>query len=168
MKLAYTRTRFLVKLTLLMKQVLHLFQSDLLMLPYRTNSDVGWGLMVFQYFVILRHSFPAFVVWTDFIGFLIISFAVSRRTRGEKEATPQLPFLMQRLWCSHTTSGAICTKSLVKFFSPQQGSISISLCTPCNHCFLQRTSAGTATSKASYPPAVLSFESTPYDVDTIF
>lgn len=98
-----------------MKQVLHLFQSGLPILPYQTNSDVGWGLMVFQLYItaILRHSFPVFVVWTDLTGFLIISFAVSRRTRGEREATPQLPFLMQRLWCSCSTPSTIRIKSLV-------------------------------------------------------
>lgn len=65
-------------------------------------------------------------------------------------------------------SSAICIKSLVTFFSTLWGSISISLCTLCNHCLSQRTSAGTSASKASYPLVVLSFESIPYDVDTIF
>lgn len=65
-------------------------------------------------------------------------------------------------------TSAICIKSLVTFFSTLWGSISISLCTLCNHCLSQRTSAGTFTSKAPYPLLVLSFESTPYDFDTAF
>lgn len=65
-------------------------------------------------------------------------------------------------------SSAICIKSLVTLSSTLWGSFSISLCTLCNHCLSERTSAGTSTSKAAYPLVVLSFESTPYDVDNLF
>lgn len=138
-----------------------------------TNSDVCWqlcfasSLCYFEAFVS-----AAFAVWADLSLFLIVPYTVAR---GNRERRRKKQLLMSLISSGKKTmmlvlsiSGIIHVKSLVTFFSTLWGSILIFLCTLCNHCLSQRTSASTSTSKAPYPLVVLSFESTPYDVDTLF
>lgn len=93
-----------------------------------------------------------------------------RRKKKERKLflTPFISNGKPSMMLALSISSAICKKSLVTLFSTLWGSFSISLCTLCNHCLSERTSAGTSTSKAAYPLVALSFESTPYDVDNLF
>lgn len=110
-------------------------------------------------------------MWVDLTLFLLISYTVARGNRERKRKlllTSPVSNGQKTTKLALSISSATCTESVETSFSTLWGSISISRCTLCNHCLSQRTSAGTSTSKASYPLVVLSFESTPYDVDTIF
>lgn len=173
-KLANTRTALPVKLILLMQ-----YSCISFTLTYLMISNKFWCMLriVFcQSFVLLWGIFKCYfssfwrIGWLNSVSFHILCSG-KRKRRGEEKGiySSHLLFLMEgSLWCLHrVVSSAICIKSLVTFFNTLWGFVSISLCTLCNHCLSQRTSAGTSTSKASYALVVLSFESTPYDVDTI-
>lgn len=91
-----------------MKQVLHLFQSGLPILPYQTNSDVGWGLMVFQLYITgIEAFFSSFcgMNWLNWISYNILC-SVQKNNKKRKRSyssapIPNATFMMLMLYPWH-------------------------------------------------------------------